>query len=123
MAVGIKKFWTEDSKINSLFKVYKDQQVVPENYEYTKSSSLHYDILKNKNIDYYCKRNDKKYADIQQLLKYVLTALINIVNSCLEADKFNKIIESKALVTKAANAITIMGELNSMINNERKISF
>ena len=46
MTVGIKKFWTEplseDSKNNSLFKVYK------ENCEYTKVPLLNDDILKNK---------------------------------------------------------------------------
>ena len=42
------------------------------------------DILKNKNIDYYYKRNDKKYADMQQLLTQACTAVINIANNCLD---------------------------------------
>ena len=36
LAVGIKKFWTENYKSNSLFKGYKDQFAVPENREYIK---------------------------------------------------------------------------------------
>ena len=36
----------------------------------------------------------------------------NIVNNCVEADNSKKIVESRALVTKAADAITIMGKLN-----------
>ena len=59
LAVGIKKFWTEDSKNNSLFKGYKDQLAVPENCEYIKVPLLNDDILKNNNIHYYYKRNDK----------------------------------------------------------------
>ena len=120
LAVGIKKFWTEDSKNNSLFKGYRDQLAVPENCEYIKVPLLNDDILKNKNIHYYYKRNDKKYADMQQLLTQACTAVINIANNCLEADKSNKIVESRALVTKAADAITIMGKLNTMLTNERK---
>ena len=50
LAVGIKKFWTEDSKNNSLFKGYKDQLAVPENCEYIKVPLLGDDILKNKSI-------------------------------------------------------------------------
>ena len=86
MAVGIKKLWTEDSKNNSLFKDYKVQLAVPENCEYIKVPLLNGDILKNKNIHYYYKRNDKKYADMQQLLTQACTAVINIANNCLEAD-------------------------------------
>ena len=91
-----------------------------ENCEYIKVPLLNDDILKNQNIHYYYKRNDKKYADIQQLLTQVCTAVINTTNNCLEADKSNKIVESRALVTKAADAITIMGKLNTMLTNERK---
>ena len=87
MAVDIKKFWTEDSKNNSLFKGCKDQLAVPENCEYIKVPLFIDDILKNKNIHYYYKRNDEKYADMQQLLTQASNAVINIANNCLEADK------------------------------------
>ena len=50
LAVGIKKFWTENSKTNSLFKGYKDQLAVHENCEYIKVPLLNDGILKNKNI-------------------------------------------------------------------------
>ena len=50
LAVGIKKFWTENSKNNSLFKGYKDQLAVHENCEYIKVPLLNDGILKNKNI-------------------------------------------------------------------------
>ena len=71
-------------------------------------------------LHYYYKRNDKKYADMQQLLTKACTAVINIANNCLEAEKSNKIVESRALVTKAADTIIIMGKLNTMLTNERK---
>ena len=60
LAVGIKKFWTEDSENNSLFKGYKDQSAVPENREYIIVPLLNDDTLKNKNIHYYYKKNNKK---------------------------------------------------------------
>ena len=94
---------------------------VPENPEYIKVPLLSDDISKNKNIHYYYKRNDKKYADMQQLLTKVFNAVINIANNYLEADSSNKIVELRALVTKAADAITIMGKLNTMPANDRKI--
>ena len=48
LAAGIKKYWIEDYKKNSLFKVYKDQLAVPENCEYITVPLLNDDILKNK---------------------------------------------------------------------------
>ena len=46
--------------------------------------------------------------------------VINTASNCLEADKSNKIVESRAHVTKAADAITIMRKLNTILNNERR---
>ena len=65
LAVGIRKFWTEDSKNNSPFKWYKNQLADPKNCEYIKVSLLNDDILENKNIHYYYKRIDKKYANMR----------------------------------------------------------
>ena len=100
--------------------MYADQLTVAENCEYIKVPLLNDDILKNKSICYYYKRRDKKYVDMQQLLTQVCTAAINVANSCFEADKSNKIAESRAPVTKAADAITVMGKLNTMLTDERK---
>ena len=73
------------------------------------------------NIHNHYERNDKKQGDVQQLITQTCTAVMNIANKCLAADKSNKIVESRALFTKAADAITIMGKLNTMLTNERKI--
>ena len=108
---------------NSIFKGYKDQLAIPENCEYIKVPILNYDILKNKSTHYYYKRNDKKCAYMQQLLTQACTAVINIANNCLGAGKSNKIVESRAIVTMAAVAITIMGKLNTMHTNEGKSRF
>lgn len=96
LAVGLKKFWTKDFKYNSYLKVCKDQLAVLENCEYVKVPFLSDDILKNKNIHYYSKRNYKIYADMLQLLTPVLgSLLINIASNCLEAYKFNKIVNQE----------------------------
>ena len=62
----------------------------------------------------------KKYADMKQLLAQACTTVINTANTSLEADKSNKVVESRPLVTKAADAIIIMGKLNTMLTNKRK---
>ena len=92
LAVGLKKFWRKDFKNNSHLNLYKDQLALLQNCEHVKVPLLNNDILKNKNIDYYSKRNYKKYADMQQLLTQDCTAVINIANNCLEGCKFNKIV-------------------------------
>ena len=51
---------------------------------------------------------------MKQLLTQACTAVIYIANNCLEADKSNKIVELRALVTKAADGIMIMGKLNTI---------
>ena len=57
---------------------------------------------------------------MQQRLTKACTAVINIASNYLEADRSTKIVESRALVIKAADAITIMGKLSTMLTNERK---
>ena len=57
---------------------------------------------------------------MQQLLTQACTFVINIANNCLEADTSNKIVESRALVTNAADAMIIMRKLNTMLTNETK---
>ena len=49
---------------------------------------------------------------MQQLLTPACTAEINIANNCFEADRSNKILESRTLVTKVADTIIVMGKLN-----------
>ena len=56
LAVGTKKYWTEDSKNNTVFKVYRDQLAVPENCKSIKGLLLNDDVLKNKNILYCYKK-------------------------------------------------------------------
>ena len=116
---GIISKLAEDSKNNSFFQGYKNQLAVPENCEYKKLPLLNDDILKNKNRHYYYKRDDKKYADMQQLFTQACTAIINIANNCLEVSMSNKIVELRTLVTKAADAITIMEKQNTKLTNER----
>ena len=118
IAIGIKKFRTEYSKNNCLFKGYKDQ--LAENCEIKKVPLLNDGNLKNKNIRYCYKRNDKKYADMQKLLTQACTSVINIANNYVEANKSNNIVESRDFVTKTADAITILTKLNTMLTNERK---
>ena len=59
LRVEIKTFWTEDSKNNSPFKVYRDQLDVPENCKSVKGPLNNDDILKNKNIHYCYKKMTK----------------------------------------------------------------
>ena len=57
---------------------------------------------------------------MQQRLTKACTSVINIASNCLEADRSTKIVESRVLVIKAADAVTIMGKLSTMLTNERK---
>ena len=77
-------------------------------------------VILKKNIRYYYKRNDKKYADMQKLLTQACTSVINIANNCVEANKSNKTVELRDFDTNTADAITILTKLNTMLTNERK---
>ena len=78
------------------------------------------DILKNKNIHSYYKRNDKRWFDIQNTLLKVTVALTEVANMCLLADNQNKIIQSKDVVTKVIDAITLLGKVHHQVTFERK---
>ena len=46
--------------------------------------------------------------------------MINITNICLDADNKNQLIESKEVVVKAIDAITLLGRASKQITLERK---
>ena len=48
---------------------------------------------------------------MEQLLTQACIAVTNIANNCLDDNKSNKIVEFRALVTKADDTITIMGKI------------
>ena len=82
--------------------------------------TLNEEIIKNKNIHHYYKRNDKRWFDLQNIVLKATSAVVEIANLCLEANNKNEVIHSKDVVVKAIDAITLLGKANHQMTFERK---
>ena len=82
--------------------------------------TLNEETVKNKNIHHYYKRNDKRWFDLQKIDLKATSAVLENVNLCLEADNKNDVIDSKDVVVKAIDAITLLDKLNYQTTFEMK---
>ena len=114
------KFWITESKNEQVVKKLKSDYPVPSNCKKNFSPILNEEILKNKDIHSFYKRNDRRWFDLQNLILKSSTAVMNIANICLDADNKNRIIESKEVVVKAIDTITLLGRASQQITFERK---
>ena len=67
-----------------------------------------------------CKRNDKRWFDLQNVVLKASAAVVDIGSLCLEADNKNEVIHSKDVVVKAIDAITLLGKVNHQMSFERR---
>lgn len=117
MADACTKFWVPESKNDLVIIKLKFDYKVPSKFC---SPILNEETLKNRNIHSYYKRNSRRWFDVQNLILKSSTAVINITNICLDADNKNQLIESKEVVVKAIDAITLLGRASKQITLERK---
>jgi len=119
LAQTVTKFWKVESQNNSTIKKLKEEIKTPQNCEVF-VPLLNEAVFKNKNISYYHKRNDKRIFESQELILKATTAIIAIAETCLEADRNNKVVNSKTLVSNSIDAITLLGKVSSQLTVERK---
>ena len=80
---------------------------------------LYEEIYKNRNIHHYCKRNDERWFDLQNvILKAVI--VVDIANLCLEVNEENEVIHAKDVAVKAIYVITLLGKVNNRMNLREK---
>ena len=65
------------------------------------------------------KRKDKRWFNLQKIVLKATSPVVEIANLCLEADK-NEVIQSKDVVVKAIDTITLIGQVNYQMTFERK---
>ena len=104
------------TKLNSAPRVY----VIHLNWEEFHVPLLNEEILKNKNIHSFYKRNEKPWFDIQNLILKATAAVIDLDSIWLQADNKNRLIQSKDLVVRSIDTITLPGRLNQSIKIECK---
>ena len=103
-----------------MIKKLKSDFVVPSNCDKFYCPILNEEILKNRNIHSYYKRNDRRWFDLQNLILKLSSAVMNIANICLDADNKDSLIESKEVVVKAIDAITLLERASKQIRFKRK---
>ena len=75
---------------------------------------------KNKNIHAYYKRNDKRWFDLQNVVLETSNAVIEWTNICILAKTKNEMIQSKRLVVKAIDIVTMLDRANRQMNFEQE---
>ena len=83
------KFWQTEAKNKQKIKKLKNKYLVASNYPKFYVPTLNEEIIKNKNIHYYYKRNDKRWFDLQNIVLMATSSVVEIANLCLEADNKN----------------------------------
>ena len=83
-----------ESKNDQTIKKLKLDYVILSNCVEFHVPLLNKEILKNKNIHSYCKRNDKCWFDIQNLILRATAAVVDLARIYLEADNKNRLIQS-----------------------------
>ena len=80
-----------------------------------KVPTLNEEIIKSKNIHHYYKCNYKWCFDLQNIVLKAKSAVVEIINSCLEANNKNEVIHSKYVLVKAMYAVTLLGKANNQM--------
>ena len=120
LASAVTKFWQTEARNEQKIKKLKNEYLVASNCPKFYVPTLNEEIIKNKNIHHYYKRNDKRWFDLQNIVLKATSAVVEIANLCLEADNKNEVIHSKDVVVKAIDAITLLGKANHQMTFERK---
>ena len=118
LAARINRYWKTESDNQTTVNFLKNQYLTPENCEELLIPPVNRELYVK--LHPYHKRQDKKPTDIQETLLCATTAVANIANLVLEADKQSRMVDTKAIVTHALNATTLMGNIHSKLNNKRK---
>ena len=92
LAFAVTKFWQTEARNEQKIKKLKNEYFVASNCPKFYVPTLNEKIIKNKNIHYYYKSNDKRWFDLQNIVLKATSALLEIANLCLEADKKNEVI-------------------------------
>ena len=120
LASAVTKFWQTEARNEQKIKKLKIEYLVASNCPKLYVPTLNEEIIKNKNIHHYYKRNDKRWFDLQNIVLKATSALVEIAKLYLEADNKNEVIHSKDVVAKAIDAITLLGKANHQMTFERK---
>ena len=113
-----KRYWGKESRNSALIKKLQEDHRIPQNCEDIRVPLLNEDILNNKNLHYFYRRCDKRLTVLQGLVVSASASILNLANSCINADKHNKVVDSKVVVANAIDALTLLGTAHSHISVE-----
>ena len=120
LACAVTKIWQIEARNDQKIKKLKNKYLVASNCPMFYVPTLNEEIIKNKTIHHYYKRNDNRWFDRQNIVLKATSAVAEIANLCLEADNKNEMIHSKDVAAKATYAITLLGKANHQMTFQRK---
>ena len=120
LASAVTKFCRTEARNEEKIKNQKNKYLVASNCLKFYVPGLNEEIIKNKNIYHYYKRNKKRWFDLQNIVLTATSAVVKIANLYLEANNKNVVIQSKDVVVKTIDPIALLGKVNHQITFERK---
>ena len=118
LADRVVKYWQADLKKSETHKVLQDKYKTPSNCSSITAPLINEVIYYN--LSGYTKRIDHEMVEIQKDIITAANSMIQISQSVLEADKKSTMVDSKEIVKKCFDAITMLGTAHAKLNNKRK---
>ena len=115
LASAVTEFWQTEARNEQKTKKLKNEYLVASNCPKFYVPTLNEEIIKRKNIHHNYKRNYKWWFDLQNIVLKAKSAVVEIVNSCLDVDNKNEVIHSKYVLFKAIYAVTLLGKANNQM--------
>ena len=79
LASAVTKFWQTEARNEQKIKKLKNEYLVASNCPKFYVPTLNEEIIKNKNIHHYYKRNDKRWFDLQNIVLKATSAVVKIM--------------------------------------------
>ena len=81
------KFWQTEARNEQKIKKLKNEYLIASKCPMFYVPTLKEEMVKNKNIHHYYKRNDKRWLDLQNIVLKAASVVVEIANLCLKADQ------------------------------------
>ena len=122
LAETIGEFFLVQSGKESVLKKIREKHQMPENcVKVFKPQALNPIFENSKRLPKLHKSIDQKFVDIQEAMGESAAVFINIANMCTEANREDRVVDTKAITKAVLNGLTFLGAANRKIIQQRKL--
>lgn len=120
VATRVTAHFLEKCLIPEVKKKVGKRHLLPENCTKMAVPKMNKCIFNLKSFSEFQTRNERNLYNTQQTLLSATSAIIEVVEKILQSDEGKKPLNSKDVVMNCLDAITLLGSVNTDLNNKRK---